>query len=117
SANQKQPVPAATTPSGGGSLSISPSQGPVLTRASLKGSGLPANAVVSLVWETQSGNRVSGGGFAPQDNEITKLTVGADGRIDIPLTVPDDLGGLHAISIRNSDKTLARTHFVIETSV
>ena len=89
----------------------------MLTRASLKGSGLPANALVSLVWETQSGNRVSGGGFAPQDNEITKLTVGADGRIDIPLTVPDDLGGLHAISIRSGDKTLARTHFVIETSI
>ena len=114
---QKQPVPAAATASGGGSLSISPTQGPVLTRASLKGSGLPASTLVSLVWETQAGNRVSGGGFAPQDNEITKLTVGADGRIDIPLTVPDDLGGLHAISIRSGDKTLARTHFVIETSI
>ncbi len=114
---QKQPVPPAATTSGGGSLSISPTQGPVRTRASLKGSGLPANTLVSLVWETQAGNRVSGGGFAPQDNEITKLTVGADGRIDIPLTVPDDLGGLHAISIRSGDQTLARTHFVTETSI
>jgi hypothetical protein len=114
---RKQPVPAATPTSGGASLNIRPSQGPVLTRASLKGSGLPANARVSVVWETQAGNRVSGGGFAPQDKEITALTVGADGRLDMPLTVPDDLGGLHAISVRNGDKTLARTHFVIETSV
>jgi len=114
---QKQPVPPAATTSGGGSLSISPTQGPVLTRASLKGSGLPANTLLSLVWETQEGNRVSGGGFAPQEKEITKLTTGADGRLEIPLTVPDDLGGLHAISIRSGDQTLARTHFVIETSI
>jgi hypothetical protein len=114
---QKQPVPAVAEDSGGASLSISPSQGPVLTRASLKGSGLPPNALVSLVWGTQAGNRVSGGGFAPQDREIKKVTVGSDSRIDVPLAVPDDLGGLHAISIRNGDKILARTHFVIETSI
>ena len=114
---QKQPVPAAATGSGGGSLSITPTQGPVLTRAKLSGSGLPANAQVSLVWETQAGNRVSGGGFAAKDDEITKLTVGGDGRIDVPLVVPDDLGGLHGVSIRRGDTVLARTHFVIETSV
>ncbi len=77
-------------------LSITPTQGPVLTRAVLKGSGLPANTRVSIVWETQEGNRVSGGGFAPKDNEIAKLTVGTDGRIDVPLVVPEDLGGLHS---------------------
>jgi hypothetical protein len=113
---QKQPVPTAAV-TNGGSLSISPSQGPVLTRASLKGSGLPPNASLSLVWETQAGNRVSGGGFAPQEKELTKLSVGANGQVDIPLTIPDDLGGLHAISIRSGEKTLARTHFVIETSI
>jgi hypothetical protein len=60
---------------------------------------------------------VSGGGFAPKDNEIANLTVPTDGRIDVPLVVPEDLGGLHGISIRSGDKILARTHFVIETSV
>lgn len=113
---QKQPVPAATG-NGGALLSISPSQGPVLTPTSLKGSGLPANTLVSLVWETQTGNRVSGAGFAPQENEITTLTVGPDGRVDVPVGVPDDLGGLHGVSIRRDGKILARTYFVIETSV
>jgi hypothetical protein len=114
---QKQPVPAATEDSSSATLSITPTQGPVLTRAALKGSGLPANMRVSIVWETQEGNRVSGGGFAPKDNEIANLTVPTDGRIDVPLVVPEDLGGLHGISIRSGDKILARTHFVIETSV
>ena len=114
---QKQPVPATTEGPGGSNVSISPSQGPVSTRTRLEGSGFPANETVSVVWETQVGNRVSGNGFAPQENEITKVTVGPDGRINVPLTVPDDLGGLHGISIRSGEKTLARTHFVIETSI
>ena len=114
---QKQPVPEATVGNGTAKLSISPTQGPVLTRTQLKGSDLPPGSRVSLVWETQQGNRVSGGGFAPKDNEITKLTVGNDGRIDVPLVVPDDLGGLHGVSIRSGETILARTHFVIETSV
>ncbi len=113
---QKQPVPEATA-ANGTQLSVTPTQGPVLTRAQLKGSGFSPNSSVSLVWETQAGNRVSGGGFAPRENEITKLTVGSDGRIDVPLVVPDDLGGLHEVSIRSGESVLAKTHFVIETSV
>ena len=114
---QKQFVPSVAASVGGGRLSISPAQGPVLTRAQLKGSGLTPNARVSLVWETQAGNRVSGGGFASKENEITQLTIGSDGRIDVPLVVPDDLGGLHAVSVRSGDSVLATTHFVIETSI
>jgi hypothetical protein len=114
---QKQPVPAATTTSGAPQLSISPTQGPVLTRAHLTGSGLPPNARLSLVWETQAGNRVSGGGFAPRENELAQLTVGGDGRLDVPLTIPDDLGGLHKVTIRSGETIVATTHYVIETSV
>ena len=49
---------------GNATIAISPAQGPVLTRASLNGSGLPANAPVSLVWGTQAGSRVTDSGFA-----------------------------------------------------
>jgi hypothetical protein len=114
---QKQPLPSAPRGSDDPSLSISPTQGPVLTRTVLKGDRLPPNRPVSLVWETQIGNRVSGSGFAPEEREITNLTVGPDGRIQVPLIVPEDLGGLHGVSIRSGDTILARTHFVIETSV
>jgi hypothetical protein len=113
---QKQPLPAAA-PDGGATLAISPTQGPVMTRTSLKGNGLPPNQIVTVMWGTQEGNRVSGGGFAPKDVELARLTVSADGRIDSPLSVPDDLGGLHEISLRAGDRVLARTHFVIETSI
>ncbi len=113
---QPQPVPASTG-TDGATARISPTQGPVATRASFSATGLPANAPVSLIWGTQEGNRVGGSGFSPLEQEIAKVTAGADGRITIPLSIPEDLGGLHTISIRSGDKTVATTHFVVETSI
>jgi hypothetical protein len=109
----KQPVPA----SEGATVSVTPTQGPVKTRVMLNAGSLPANSQVSIMWSTWEGSRVSGNGFAPKEGELTKLTVGADGRLDAPLDIPDDLGGLHAISIRSGDRVAAKTYFVIETSI
>jgi len=109
---QKQPMPASE-----GSVSVAPSQGPVLTRAALKANGLPANQSVSLVWGTWEGSRVSGNGFAPKETPLTTVKTDANGRLDTSLTVPDDLGGLHTVSIRAGNKTLGRAYFVIETSI
>ena len=82
-------------------ISVTPTQGPVLTHAVLKATGLPADSGVSLVWGTQEGSRVSGNGFAPKETELKKLHVGADGQLDVPLDIPDDLGGLHTLSMRS----------------
>jgi hypothetical protein len=109
----KQPVPK----SEGSNVSVTPTQGPVKTRASLKAGGLPAGTAVSVMWGTWEGSRVSGNGFAPKEAELTKLTIGTDGRIDTALDIPDDLGGLHTISIRSGDRVVAKTYFVIETSI
>jgi hypothetical protein len=113
----RQPVPSAETAVAGATLGIGPLQGPVLTRALLKGSGFPANAPVSLMWSTQAGSRVTDAGFAPKEIELTKIDVGADGRLSAPFSIPDDLGGQHTVSVRSGDRTLARAFFVIETSV
>jgi hypothetical protein len=48
---------------------------------------------------------------------LATLTVAADGRFEAPLSIPEDLGGMHSLSIRSGDKTLARTFFAIETSI
>jgi hypothetical protein len=109
----KQPVPK----SEGANVSVTPTQGPVKSRAALKAGGLPAHAPVSVMWGTWEGSRVSGNGFAPKETELTTLTIGADGRLDMPLDIPDDLGGLHTISIRSGDRVVAKTYFVIETSI
>ena len=35
----------------------------------------------------------------------------------MPVTIPEDLGGLHSLALRDGATMLARTHFVIETSI
>jgi hypothetical protein len=98
-------------------ISLSPTQGPVGTRATLRGEGFPANAVLDLVWQTYVGNRVSGNGFAPQEKSIAKVKVGSDGRIEFPLTIPEDLGGRHGLELRDGEKPVATAYFAIETSI
>ncbi len=113
---QPQPVPASTG-ANGVAAKVSPTQGPVNTKASLEVTGLPANTPVALVWGSYEGSRVSGNGFDPVEDELTKVTTTADGRISMPVTIPEDLGGRHSLSVRAGDKTLATTYFVIETSI
>ena len=98
-------------------ISLTPGQGPVGTRATLRGDGFPANSTLDLVWQSYVGNRVSGSGFGPQDKPFEKVKVGSDGRIEFPMTIPDDLGGRHGLQLRDGEKTLAQTYFAIETSI
>jgi hypothetical protein len=114
---QPQPVPAAEITVADAAIALSPTQGPVGTPARLQGSGFPAGAALDLVWETAIGNRVSGEGFSSQAIDLARVTVGDDGRVDVPVKIPDDVGGLHGLVLRAGDRMLARTHFVIETSI
>ncbi len=114
---QPQPLPAAEIGVAGATLGLTPTQGPVGTEARLKATGFPNGASLDLVWQTSVGNRVDGDGFAPQENILARVTVGSDGVLDVPVSIPDDVGGLHGVALRDGDTTLARTHFVIETSV
>ena len=114
---QPQRVPPAEIAVSGARVTLAPAQGPTETRATLTAEGFPANAPVSLVWGTHAGSRVSGNGFAPSERELARHVTGADGRLAIPVTIPDDLGGMHTLSVRAGDKTLARAFFAIETSV
>jgi hypothetical protein len=110
-----------TTPGGAEpgayAVALSPTQGAVGTRAMLRGEDFPADTSLQLVWETSVGSRVSGSGFVSQENAIGQVKVGSDGRIDCPVTIPEDLGGLHALALRRGDDLLARAFFVIETSI
>ena len=114
---QRQPVPKTEVHIDGATLTLDRTQGPVGSRVMLRGDGFPSNASLQLAWQTYVGSRVSGNGFEPQEQEFGSVKVGSDGRIESPLTVPDDLGGLHGLALRDGDKTLGRAFFVIETSI
>lgn len=114
---QAQPIPKTEIRTAGATLTLTPTQGPVGTRATLKGEGFAAGTALRLVWETSVGSRVSGEGFTPQENAIGEIKAGADGRIEWPLTIPEDLGGLHGLALQSGADLVARTYFVIETSI
>ena len=114
---QRQPIPKTEVFVEDATLELDATQGPVGSRATLRGSGFPADASLQLAWQTYVGSRVSGNGFEPQEKEFGTVKVGGSGQIDLPITIPDDLGGLHGLAVRDGDQTLARVFFVIETSI
>jgi hypothetical protein len=101
----------------GGTLALTPSQGPVGTHTVLRGSGFPKDATLQMTWETFVGSRVSGNGFAPQENVMAQVKVGGDGKIEWPITVPLDLGGVHTVVLKRGEEVLGRAPFAIETSI
>jgi hypothetical protein len=104
----------------GATLALKPVQGPAGTRAVLKGEGFGdghSGHSFQLVWQSFVGSRVSGNGFEPRESVIGEVKVGSDGRIEFPLTIPDDLGGLHGLALRDGERTIALSHFAIETSI
>jgi len=101
----------------GATLAVGPTQGPVGTRVMLRGEGFPRNMALKLVWETFEGSRVSGAGFDAEEKALGQVQVGSDGKFSLPMTIPEDLGGMHGLVLRNGDKELARAFFAIETSI
>src|SRR5262249_37827999 len=62
-------------------------------------------------------SRVIEAGITREERVLSTETVDREGRLDAPITIPDDLGGLHVIVVRQVDEMIARLYFVIETSV
>jgi len=83
----------------------------------IAGNGFKPEMPLQLVWETYVGSRVSGDGFTPKESVIGQVKATADGRIASSLVVPEDLGGLHTLTLKNGDQALAHAPFAIETSI
>ena len=112
-----QPVPDSELRLGSAALTLTPTQGPVLTPARLTGRGFPAGATLRLIWESFAGSRVTDEGFAPDERQIGEVKVTPEGDVNVPVTIPDDLGGRHGLALMNGDALVARAYFVIETSI
>ncbi len=112
-----QPVPKTEMFVAGARLGLTPTQGPVATRAVVRGEGFRSGARLAIVWQTWAGSRVTEAGFAPLEQEIGTIAVASDGRINMPVTIPGDVGGVHALALKDADTTVARAYFAIETSI
>src|SRR6185369_3827988 len=97
---QPQAIPKTDVSAAGARLTLAPPQGPVGTRAVLKGEGFAPGASMRLVWETAVGSRVTDAGFTPQGNDLGEIKTDMYGRIDRIVAIPEDLGGLHGVAVR-----------------
>lgn len=92
--------------------------GVVLSKTTIAAKGLTPGAPVDVVWQSVVGNRVNCTGqcwnFVGQP--LGRGTALADGSVSIPLTVPDGLGGWHAVQLVQGGKVMAQAPYFVKRS-
>ena len=113
---------AAATPVGGAgtaTVQLSVTSGAVLSKVDVSATGLNANEPVEVVWATVVGNRVNCTGtcWAFSSIPLGKATAAADGSVKSTFTVPDGLGGWHAVQLLQGGKVKAQMPYFVKRSV
>src|SRR5574341_2015817 len=112
-------LPASATATQGfvGALEVTPDRGPVGSKVTLTGTGLPANATLDVLWTSveaewlQDPPLFKGIGVREIRYRIATVTTGADGRFSATLKVPEEYGGAHDIYVAQAGRTLNKTGF------
>ncbi len=101
----------------GVSASLAPNRGPVRSTVNLQATGLPAGTPVELAWVTTVGNRNNPSGWALKELPLGQATTGNDRTLTTSIQVPDDLGGWHALRLRQGGNVLAEAPYFVERSL
>lgn len=98
--------------------SLSATSGQVLTKVDLTAGALTPNVPVTLQWATVVGNRVNCTGtcWAFSTIPLSTATAAADGTLKTKVTVPDGLGGWHALQLVQAGITRTQVPFFVERS-
>ena len=107
---------AAATSVATGALSVT--TGDILTKVGVTASGLTPNAPVDLQWASVVGNRVNCTGtcWTTLNVPLGNATAGADGSLSSTITVPDGLGGWHAVQLIQNGVVKAQLPFFVKRS-
>ncbi len=93
----------------------SPGGAVVGTPATLNARGLVPNGDVEILWTTMVGNR-SVTGFEERTKTLGRTKTDGSGAFTWAFSVPDDLGGRHAISAKIGDEVVAKTTVYIQAN-
>ena len=101
-----------------GTASLSVTSGQILTKVDVSAGGLTPNAPVTLQWASVVGNRVNCTGtcWTFTTTPLGSATVAADGTLKTKITVPDGLGGWHAVQLVQGANTMAQVPFFVKRS-
>jgi hypothetical protein len=97
------------------SATLSPSSGPILSKATLKATGLPPGATVEPVWMTVTGSRRAG--WSGTDLSLGKAVADQDGSLTTTVEIPEGLGGWHTIMLAAGERVLAEVPYYVERSL
>jgi hypothetical protein len=97
---------------------LSANSGEILTKVDVSASGLAPSAAVDLEWATVVGNRVNCTGtcWAFSQVPLQPATTAADGTLKTNITVPDGLGGWHAVQVIQNGEVKAQLPFFVKRS-
>ncbi len=98
--------------------SLSVTTGQILAKVDVTAGGLTPNTPVSLVWASVVGNRVNCTGvcWTFTTTPLGTATAAADGTLKTKITVPDGLGGWHAVQLMQGAATMAQVPFFVKRS-
>ena len=99
-----------------GALSVT--SGQILTKVDVTATGLTPSAPVDLQWASVVGNRVNCTGvcWATMNVPLGNATAAADGTLRQNITVPDGLGGWHAVQLIQNGVVKAQLPFFVKRS-
>jgi hypothetical protein len=96
---------------------LSEAEGPIKSHPTLNATGLTPNEPVTAYWVTARGNRVTPSGWSLQDTPLFTLPASADGTLESPIEVPDDLGGWHMVKLVQSKNLVAQVPYFVDRSL
>ena len=98
-----------------GALVATPALASVGQKLTVSGEGFTPGKLYQLEWSTVTGNRVVAGGWEERAHPVAEAKADASGKLAFSLTVPDDLGGAHAVFVEDGGKKTAGS-FWLEAS-
>ena len=103
---------------GAAAAKLSVTSGPILTKVGITASGLTPSVPVDLEWATVVGNRVNCTGTCWSSVQVPlgKPSAAADGSLSASFTVPDGLGGWHAVQLLQNGKVVAQVPYFVNRS-
>lgn len=111
-------VEADVAPDSKASAQLDSEKGPILSKVSVSATGLTPSAPVDLIWASVVGNRVNCTGQCWKFVSLPLATsrAAADGSLRAPVTIPDGLGGWHAIQLVQAGKIMAQVPYFVKRS-
>lgn len=99
------------------SVALEPASGPILSTPRLRARGLAPGSEVQMWWVTARGNRVTPSGWSLADIPLPSAMTSAAGTLEVPITVPDDLGGWHALKLAQDGAVVGDVPYYVERSL